>query len=190
MLETLQNLDASLLLAIQGMRLDWLNPLVEGFTAMGDAGLLWISVSLGLLCCKPTRKAGALSLLAMALGLLCTNVILKNLFARPRPWLDIAGLIPLVNERDPNSFPSGHTCAAFAAGLIWAGTLPKRGARALAMVLAVCMGLSRLYVGVHYPSDVLAGAAVGAFCAWAAWKLYGLWERRRTASARSGRGQN
>ena len=150
MLEALQNLDGSLLLAIQSLRLEALNPLVEGFTRLGNAGLLWIVLSLAMLVWRPTRKAGLLALVSLLLGLLCTNVILKHLVGRERPWLHVAGLIPLVNEPDPNSFPSGHTCAAFAAG----------------------MGLSRLYVGVHYPSDVLAGAAVGAFCAWDTWKLY------------------
>lgn len=97
----------------------------------------------------------------MALGMLCTNVILKQLVLRPRPYVTMEALIPLLTSADPNSFPSGHTCAAFAAGMAWAGALPWRWARAAAVVQAVCMGLSRLYVGVHYPSDVLAGALIG-----------------------------
>ena len=171
MSEVLQNLDSTLLLAVQNLRIDALNPLVEGFTRLGNAGLLWIVLSLAMLCWKPTRKAGVLALVSMLLGLLCTNVILKHLVGRPRPWLDIAQLVPLIAEPDPNSFPSGHTCAAFAAGMIWVRALPQRWMRVLSAVLAVCMGLSRLYVGVHYPSDVLAGALVGSFCAWMAWKL-------------------
>ena len=66
-----------------------------------------------------TRRAGLLALLAMALGFLCTNVVLKHLVARPRPWLVVEGLIHLVAEDDPHSFPSGHTCAAFAAASVW-----------------------------------------------------------------------
>ena len=169
-MEALRALDGALLLAIQGGRIPLLNPLVSAFTKLGDAGLLWIILSLAMLCWKPARKAGIAALLALFLGMLCTNVALKHIFQRPRPWLDFP-IVPLVTERDPNSFPSGHTCAAFAAGLSWARALPWRWARVLAPVLAVCMGLSRLYVGVHYPSDVLAGAVVGAVCAWAAWRL-------------------
>ena len=169
-METLLNLDGGLLLAIQELHQPWLDPIVSGFTKLGDIGLLWIVLSLGMLCWRPTRKAGALALAALVLGSLCTNVFLKHLVARPRPWLSLP-LVPLVAERDPNSFPSGHTCAAFAAGMSWLWALPGRW-RWFAPVLAVCMGLSRLYVGVHYPSDVLAGAAVGTLCAWAVRRMY------------------
>ena len=85
----------------------------------------------------------------------------------------------LVTENDPNSFPSGHTCAAFAAGLSWARALPWRWGRIAAVVLAVLMGLSRLYVGVHFPTDVAAGAVIGALCAWAAWRAWEAYEERK-----------
>ena len=183
MLETLCRLEGPVLLWIQeAVRQPWLDPVVEAYTRLGNAGLLWIVLSAVMLCHPKTRKAGALALLAMVLGLLCTNVALKHLVGRTRPWIDVAGLIPLVSEPDPNSFPSGHTCAAFAAGMIWARALPAGWMRVTAVVLAVCMGLSRLYVGVHYPSDVLVGAVVGALCAWAAWsigkEMVKAWKRR------------
>ena len=174
MLGTLQNADAGILLALQAVRSDFLDPLAEAYTSMGDAGILWIALSLTMLCYKPTRRAGVLALCAMALGLICTNMLLKPLVARPRPWLDVAGLVPLIDEPDPNSFPSGHTCAAFAAAMIFWRALPEHwvGAKALAVSMAFLMGLSRLYVGVHYPSDVMAGALVGAACAWSVWHVY------------------
>ena len=166
-------IDGGVLLWIQEtLRCAVCNGILSVYTKLGDAGMLWIALSVLMLCFRKTRKAGLASLLAMLLGLLCTNVALKHLVGRDRPWLHVAGLIPLVNEPDPNSFPSGHTCAAFAAGMIWVRTLPRRWMRGLAAVLAVCMGLSRLYVGVHYPSDVLAGALVGSLCAWAVWRVY------------------
>ena len=176
MLETLQQLDGSLLLWIQTLHLSWLDPVVAAFTSLGNAGMLWIVLSLVMVCWKPTRKAGILALLAMGLGLLVTNVTIKPLVERARPWLDLP-ITPLVVENDPHSFPSGHTCAAFAAGLAWAGTCSARWARIAAVVSAVCMGLSRLYVGVHYPSDVLAGALIGSLAALAALALARRWER-------------
>ena len=162
MLEILQYMDGELLLAIQGLRLEWLDPLVSLYTTLGNGGILWIALSLAMLCYRPTRKAGVLALLAMLLGLLCTNVVLKHLVARPRPWLSLP-IVPLV---------------AFAAGMIWVRALPRRWMGRLAAGMAVAMGLSRLYVGVHYPLDVLAGALVGSLCAWAVWKLYRAREER------------
>lgn len=179
MLDALFQLDGQLLLAIQGLHMSWLDPIMSLYTHMGDAGLLWIAVSLGLLFYRPTRRAGVLSLCALFLGLLMTNLTIKPLVERPRPWLDWP-IVPLVGEKDPNSFPSGHTCAAFAAGMIWVRTLPRREGRVAAVVLAVLMGLSRLYVGVHYPSDVLAGALIGSLCAWVVWKVYQINEARHS----------
>ena len=191
MLEEFLTVDGGILLWIQEtVRCGLLTPAVRFYTKLGDVGLLWIALSVLLLCFRKTRRAGVLSLLAMLVGMLCTNVVLKHLVGRTRPWIDVAGLIPLVNEPDPNSFPSGHTCAAFAAGLTWARTLPKTWMRVTALVLAVCMGLSRLYVGVHYPTDVLAGAVVGAVCAWAAWEVgvgISRYWKRRTESRRETR---
>ena len=91
----------------------------------------------------------------------------------------VEGLIPLLTSGDPNSFPSGHTCAAFSAGLVWARTLPKPWMRRTAVIQSVLMGLSRLYVGVHYPSDVLGGALVGTVCAMLALYIGRIWQRRQ-----------
>lgn len=178
MLDTILQLDGELLVAIQGLHMSWLDPIVSCYTKLGDAGLLWIALSLAMLFWKPTRKAGALALGAMILGLIVTNLTIKPLISRPRPWLDWP-IVPLVAENDPNSFPSGHTCAAFAAGLSWVRTLPWRWGRIAAAAAAVLMGLSRLYVGVHYPTDVLTGAVIGSLCAWAVWKAYQLYSERK-----------
>ena len=178
MLDALLQLDGRLLVAIQGLHVAWLDPVVSFYTKLGDAGLLWIALSLAMLFYKPTRRAGAAALMAMALGLLITNITIKPLVERARPWLAWP-IEPLVVERDPNSFPSGHTCAAFAAAMAWLRTLPGRGERILVVALAVLMGLSRLYVGVHYPSDVLVGALVGALCAWVAWKAFQVYDGRK-----------
>lgn len=177
--ESLLALDGAILLWIQTwIRGGLLEPLICLYTQLGNAGLLWILLSLLLLCSPKTRRAGVASLCAMLLGFLCTNVVLKHLFARPRPWLSVEGLTFLVVEKDPNSFPSGHTCSAFAAAAAWARTLPRRWMKYLGLVLAALMGLSRLYVGVHFPSDVLVGMLVGLFCGWAGWKLLCLLETR------------
>ena len=86
MLETIQIFDETALLWIQEtVRQAWLDPLVEFYTTLGNGGLLWIVLSLALLCWRPTRKVGAAALLALLLGALCTNVAVKPLIQRPRP---------------------------------------------------------------------------------------------------------
>lgn len=171
MAEVLQTLDGAVLLAIQSLRQEALDALLVFYTTLGNAGIIWIVISLGLLLYRPTRRVGLAALLALALGFLCTNVVLKHLVGRERPWLNVAGLIPLIAEHDPNSFPSGHTCAAFAAAVVWAVDAKRGWLRAVCLAAAACMGFSRLYVGVHYPSDVLTGALVGTLCAWLALRL-------------------
>ena len=152
MLEIIQTVDETILLWIQEtVRQGWLNPLVEFYTTLGNGGLLWIVLSLALLCWRPTRKVGAAALLALLLGALCTNVVLKNLVQRPRPYTAVEGLIPLLTSGDPNSFPSGHTCAAFAAGLAWAGTCSARWARTVG---PDCRGGQRR---VHGPVPAVCG---------------------------------
>ena len=171
--------DGAVLLWIQEtLRCALLDPILIGYTHMGDVGLLWIALSLLLLAFRPTRKAGMLGLLALLIGMLCTNVVLKHLVGRARPWHTVAGLVPLIAENDPNSFPSGHTCAAFAAAGAWCRTLPRRWMKRAAVALAALMGFSRLYVGVHFPSDVLAGLCVGLLSsalAWLLWRRFTAW---------------
>ena len=82
------------------------------------------------------------------------NLFLKNLFARTRPYEIIHGLVPLVEKPVDFSFPSGHTAASFAAGSVMFRKLSKKFGIPI-LTLAVLMGFSRLYVGVHYPSDVI-----------------------------------
>ena len=169
----MMGLDGSILLWIQNMlRVPGLNEGVIWFTHLGDDGLLFLALSVLLLFFSKTRRAGLIALTAMFFGLLCTNLALKNLVARPRPWTEVAGLVPLVLE-DSFSFPSGHTTAAFAfAGAMLLTPLCVKWGKPAALLLAVCMGLSRMYVGVHYPTDVLGGMIVGLLCAWAAAKLW------------------
>jgi len=178
MIDALLALDGGILLWLQeNVRCMVLDVILGFYTKLGDAGLLWIILSLGMLVFPKTRKAGFLSLLSMILGLFVTNLTIKPLIARDRPWLVVEGLTHLVEENDPNSFPSGHTCAAFAAAASWYRTLPRKWG-ITALVMAAVMGLSRLYVGVHFPSDVLVGMCVGLLCAWVAWRIY-CWVRPR-----------
>lgn len=169
-LSHLSRYEAGFLLWVQThLRNPITDPILSVFTHLGDAGALFIVLTLLLLLHPKTRRAGFSAACALVFSLLFTNVLLKHLFARPRPWVSWEFLSPLVAERDPNSFPSGHTSAAFAFAFGALRALPGRWMKVSAVVLAVLMALSRLYVGVHYPSDVFVGFVVGdlsALCGW------------------------
>lgn len=165
-------MDANFLLWIQeNLRQDFLTPFWTGITSLGNGGWFWLALSLLLTIFPKTRKVGLLALCSMALCALVTNVCLKNLIARPRPYTQIPGLTPLIPPQKDWSFPSGHTTASFAcAGIYWR-MLPKKYGIA-ALVLAFLITFSRLYVGVHYPTDVLAGLIIGLLGSWIVYKLY------------------
>lgn len=161
MMDTLIHLDGGCLLWIQeNLRHALWDPFWIGITSLGDKGWSWLALALLLLCFPRTRKAGILALSAMALCALVTNVCLKNLVARPRPYTQVPGLTSLLPPQSDWSFPSGHTTASFACAGVYLQTLPKRYGTA-ALILAALIAFSRLYVGVHYPTDVLAGLAIG-----------------------------
>ena len=99
-------------------------------------------------------------LAALLLSLLINNIILKNLVARTRPYEMVEGLVPLIGRPRDYSFPSGHTGSSFASAWVLFRKLPA-GYGISALVLAGLIGISRLYVGVHYPTDVLFGVLGG-----------------------------
>ena len=163
--ELIQRFDEQALVWIaQYVRSGLLDPIMKIYTQLGNAGLLFIVLGLALLLFRSTRRAGLSALCAMIIGLVVVNFTIKPLVARERPWLVIENFVNLVPESDPNSFPSGHTNAAFAFALALCMAAPKRWMKITAVCMAVVMGLSRLYVGVHFPSDVLVGALVGSLC--------------------------
>lgn len=161
MLQNLIAMEADILLWIQNnIRNDVLTPIFKFITTLGNAGVIWIVLSVGLLIPKKTRRVGVLALVSLLFSALIDNVILKNVVARTRPYDVIEGLTSLVGAQKDYSFPSGHTSSAFAAAGVMFRGLPKKFGIPI-LVFACLMGLSRLYVGVHYPSDVLGGALIG-----------------------------
>lgn len=164
MTEFIQSLDFSILNFIhehfQCGFLDWLMPKI---TFLGDKGLIWILLGIILLIFKKTRKHGIIMLISLAIGALICNVCLKNLVERSRPfWINDSYNI-LIDAPKDFSFPSGHTTAS-AVGAAVIFHADKRFGIA-AIVLAVLIAFSRLYLYVHFPSDILAGAVIGIISA-------------------------
>ncbi|MBR7082005.1 MAG: phosphatase PAP2 family protein [Oscillospiraceae bacterium] len=164
MLHTIQNIDESLMLFIQeNLRFTPLNHLMRLFTYAGEMGAVWIILALFFIFIKKDGKTGLLLLAGLAVGYVINDVVLKNLVARPRPFLDMPELTALVSPPSSYSFPSGHAASGFLSAYILAKSGGKR--RGLFYLFAVVIALSRPYVGVHYVSDVLAGALLGTLTA-------------------------
>lgn len=159
-LQSVQNLDGEILLQIQQhLRTDMLTPFMKIVTFLGNGGWFWILCVVVLLAVPKTRKTGYAAVLSLIFGVIVTNLLLKNIVARPRPFAEIEALIPLIAKPTDFSFPSGHTTASFAVALVMLRMLPKK-IGIPAVVLAALVAFSRLYLGVHYPTDVLTGFVV------------------------------
>ncbi len=164
-MQALLALDGNILLWIQeNLRADWLTPVMLFITRLGGLGKIWIAISLVLLCFKKTRRAGIAGLLGLFLSLVVNNLLLKNLFARTRPYEIVEGLALIGKQASDFSFPSGHTGSAFAAATAIFITLKHGRLRWLLFVLAALMAFTRLYIGIHFPTDILGGLITGILC--------------------------
>lgn len=136
--------------------LDAVMPLI---TSLANGGIIWIIAAVLLLIFKKSRKTGLSVALALITGLIIGNLILKNLVGRIRPYEFNEGVEILVARLSDYSFPSGHTLASFEAATVLLIRDKRLGIPAL--VLAVAIAFSRLYLYVHYPTDVLGGIVLG-----------------------------
>lgn len=136
---------------------------------LGNHGGLWIALALLLLCRAQTRRLGLTVGLSLLLEALCCNLLLKPIVARTRPFAINTDILLLLPQPADYSFPSGHTAAAFAVVTALVGRRSRWGAACC--LLAVLMGFSRLYLYVHYPTDVLGGMILGCLAGWLSCRL-------------------
>jgi len=172
-MEMFVQIESSILLWIQEyLRNDFLDPIVKFITHSGDHGYLWIALLVILFCIPKTRRAACIGAATLILTFIITNLCLKPLIGRTRPYEVIEGLTRIIGKQSDRSFPSGHTANSMAVGVsLWLVSkryellgdkklyFPKAAGWAV-LIWSVLVGLSRLYVGVHYPTDVLGGAIV------------------------------
>lgn len=169
---------------------DALDKAMPYITLFGEWGAFWIAIAVILLCFRKTRKTAWSMGAALMLGLIICNVILKNLIGRDRPFFfytvermanydlpQLKNWVP-VTEGDikwlvasdlHKSFPSGHTIACFEASTVLLIKDKRMGIPAA--IIAFLVAFSRLYLYVHWPSDVLAGALLGAAVGWVGAKI-------------------
>lgn len=145
-----------------------LTPLLKAITYLGEGGIIWIIFALILFCTKKYRKAGVAIVAALAVMMVLNNIVIKELIARPRPFnLDLDWWVAkytypdIVSRPSSWSFPSGHSSSAFASAFACAFATRKKSFGIIGFILAILMAFSRVYVEVHYFSDVVAGAIVG-----------------------------
>ena len=153
----------------------FLTPLMKLITLLGEKGLLFLLLAVGLMCFARTRRVGLCIFGAVCCGALITNIVLKDLVARPRPfesvelyrqWWAAVGS----PAEDGFSFPSGHVTAA-AAGM--SALCFMRGKKLIlpSVLVVFLMGVSRNYLVAHYPSDVLAAIMIGLLSGLVAWVI-------------------
>lgn len=166
----------------------FLDAVMPVITLLGDAGIFWIAIAVVLLFSPKTRKIGLGMGAALVIGLLLCNVTLKPLIGRIRPYdyqLEHFGVTIklLIEAQHDFSFPSGHTIASFEAATVLLIHSKKAGIPA--MILACLIAFSRLYLYVHYPTDVIAsiilGIGIGILGNWLVQKGFSLYENRRKA---------
>ncbi|MGN0313990.1 MAG: phosphatase PAP2 family protein [Fusicatenibacter sp.] len=159
-------MDFWILYRLQELHNGFLDGLMTGISFLGNAGWFWIVLTILLLCIPRYRKSGIVMALALILDLCICNLALKPLVARERPcWIDPTVKLLLDMPTD-YSFPSGHSAASFAAaaGLFFY----HRREGSAALIVASLIAFSRLYLFVHFPTDVLGGILTGLLCAYLA----------------------
>lgn len=145
------------------LRCDILDKIFPVFTSLGEKGWFFILTAVILLCIPKYRKWGASLGCALIFGLIFGNLLIKNIVARTRPYDLVDYMTILVEPLSDYSFPSGHTMAAFEFFAVICMMPIKRRYKVLAGAFAFTMAFSRLYLYVHFPSDVLVGMLLGAF---------------------------
>ena len=158
--EPIQTIDFSILDWIQEhIRNDMLDLIIPKITVLGDKGIFWIAVTLLCLFVAKWRKCGITMATALLVGLLIGNILIKLTVARDRPcWISPPEVMLVAIPKD-TSFPSCHTLSGFAASIPLLYYFRRVGIPAV--IFAGIIGLTRMYVYVHFPSDVLVGFILG-----------------------------
>lgn len=164
MLEQITKMDFAVLDFIQAyFKCQFLDFIMPFISRLGNGGSIWLLIAAVMLLKKKYRKQGLVLLIGLAVGFVVGNLLLKPIIARPRPsWINFHISLLIDNPSD-YSFPSGHTLSSFIAAILISANNHKLSYAAIP--LACFMAFSRLYLYVHYPSDVLAAVILAVIVA-------------------------
>jgi len=161
MLDSLLTADAALRTWLVTHHPPWLDAILWSLSALGVAGSLWIAIAAVMASWVPRLRGPAWQVvLAVLLAQGVVDWGLKPLIGRPRPFISDASSRVVGYQPSTYSFPSGHSASSFAAATVFAFALTRRRA-AITWALAATVAFSRIYIGVHYPLDVVVGALIG-----------------------------
>ena len=186
-MDIINSIDFAILDALQKIHFALLNYIMAFFTYIGEGGAVWIAAALILMFIRSKRPAGFAAALSLIFELIFNENILKHIFHRTRPFLINTSIDTIVHRPSSYSFPSGHTCSAFAAATAIFCFDKRLGT--IAYIVAALIGFSRNYFYIHYPTDVLCGALFGVLLGLAAAALIKAFIRRRQTSSSTDRDQ-
>ena len=163
MIDFITKIDFSILYWIQdNLRNSFMDFVMPLFSNLQDGGLIWISIAVVMLFFKRTRYCGIAVLFAMGIDTLITEYGIKNIVCRVRPCNLVDDVNMLVKKPTSYSFPSNHSASAFAGAVAVMLTIKKKAWTIPAFVFSGIISFSRMYVFVHFPSDVFAGILLGS----------------------------
>ncbi|MDR0404501.1 MAG: phosphatase PAP2 family protein [Oscillospiraceae bacterium] len=170
----IQDVDNHLLSKIALLRSPKLDKIMVFITNLGSSGGIWLFLGLSLLLVRGYRRKGAEIFVAVGMATLMSEVVFKNIARRLRPCEHATDETMLVSKPTSYSFPSGHTTSSFAAAYVISRVFSGHGPGifVFTFLFAFVIGFSRLYLKVHYPSDVLAGIFLGIVCGSTVLKMF------------------
>lgn len=162
----IMNIDKSIIEFVRDyLHNPFLDKIMPFITSLGNIGLIWIIISIILLMSKKYRKAGILVICSLIINAVLGELVLKNIIRRPRPFMEISNINLLIPKPITYSFPSGHTASSFAAIGALFKTIDNKMILIPVVILGLLIAFSRLYLMVHYPSDILGGIILGLISA-------------------------
>lgn len=155
----------------------FVNSLMKFITFLGEWGVLWIFIGICLLFFKKTRTSAIVMFVSLAVGFVFNDFVLKNIFGRPRPFEEYSAFAEFIKSigmdlPSGNSFPSGHSYSAFNCAVVL--TIFHKKAGYVLIPTAFMIAISRVFLCVHYPTDILAGMILGILTAVVSFTVYKL----------------